>query len=130
MNGKFTVKQDLTDEMDVKFLAFNFQGGQYKLMVEKLFKHFCKSLYKIEYKNFYEDYQSQTSNPVAYNTCPYPAGSSEVKNYHFNDNRLILPPRIPGREKWRVGCRILKGQEELGGYNIYLTVISNSSLLG
>lgn len=123
------MKQDLTDDMDVKFLAFNLQGGQYKLMIEKLSKIFCKSLYSIEYKSFFENYQAHTSNPVAYKTCPYPEGSNEVKNYQIIDNGKLFPPHIPGNEKWKIGCRILKGNEVLCGYNIYLMIRTNNSLL-
>lgn len=105
------------------------QGGQYKQMVDKKFTNFCNTLYMEGSKAFFENYQAHTTNPVPWKTCPYPAGSNEVKNFHVEDSELLLPPYIPGGEKWKIEMRFLRKGEILGGYNIFATLRSAESLL-
>ena len=100
MNGNFTVKQNLGEDIDVNIVGLNFQGGRYRQMIDKTLENFCKSLYKADYKDIFEDYQGHTSNPVAYNTCPYPAESKEVKNYFFKDGSSAFPKYLM--------CRVMK----------------------
>jgi hypothetical protein len=130
VNGKFTVKMDLGADIDAIGVGLNFQGNQYKKIFDKRLNNFCESLYHDLYRGYFEDYQAHTVNPVEWNTCPYPAGENEVKNFLIEDNGNILPPYIPGSEKWKAELRFLKNGEVLGGYNIYAIIRSETSLLG
>lgn len=105
------------------------QGGQYKQMVDKKVTNFCTSLYVEPSKPIFENYQSHTTNPVAWKTCPYPAGSNEVKDFYVEDSELLLPPYIPGGEKWKIEMRFSRKGEVLGGYNLYASLRSEESLL-
>lgn len=98
-------------------------------MGEKTLKNFCSSLYDVKLKEHYEDYQTHMSKPVAWNTCPYPAGSNEVTNYAISD-QSILPAYLPGNEKWKVEMRFLRKDVILGGYNIYAILRDEKSILG
>lgn len=124
------MKQNLGEDIDIDGIGLNLQGGQYKQMVEKEFKNFCETLYMEGSKTFFEHYQSHTTNPVAWKTCPYPAGTNEVKNFYVDDRFLLLPPYIPGSEKWKVGMRFSRDGEILGGYNIFALLRNEASLLG
>lgn len=115
--------------MDVNFAVLNFQGGSYKLMVEKYFKDFCESLYQESYKDFFEDYQAHTDKPVAYKTCPYPVTKQDLRNYFVRDQTNLLPPHIPGNEKWKLFFRFIRNETVLGGYDFYLIFRNGKSLL-
>lgn len=128
MNGKFVTKQPLGEDMDMILQFYNLQGGQYKLMLTHRMDNFCKSIYKEEYKATFEDYQAHTTNPVRYNQCPYPASENEVKNFIARDV-TVLPPRIPGGEKWRLDTRFYKKGKSLGGHNFYVIFRSQQSFL-
>lgn len=130
INGKFTVKQELGEDMDIHGAAYNLQGGQYKQMVEKKFVNFCNTVYMNTNKFIFENYQSHTTNPVEWKTCGYPAGSNEVKNFLVDDNVFPLPPYVPGGEKWKIEIRMVRAGEVLGGYDIYANLRSNETLLG
>lgn len=111
-------------------MALNFQGNQYKKIGDKNIKNFCSTVYMDNHQELFEDYQSHTSNPVPWKTCPYPKGSNEVKNFLLKNSASLLPPYIPGGEKWKIEVRFFRGEAELGGYNIYGLLRSNASLLG
>lgn len=96
MNGKYTVKQELGDDVAITFAALNLQGGQYKKMFEKDFDHFCSAMYIDAFQLPFEGYQAHNKNPVPWKTCPFPAGSNEVFNYLAMDTESLLPPYIPG----------------------------------
>lgn len=121
--------QELGEDVSVHGAGLNLQGGQYKQMIEKTFGNFCHSLYMQTSKIFFESYQGHTTNPVAWNTCPYPAGQNEVKNFMVDDGFFMLPEYIPGSEKWKVVIRFSRHGEVLGGYNIYVTLRNEHSLL-
>jgi hypothetical protein len=120
----------MDNDLEVYMSGLNLQGGQYKLMLEKSFEHFCDTFYMDPHENFYEEYQEHTKNPVPWKTCPYPAGPNEVTNFLFEDNGNLLPPYIPGNEKWKIEVRILREGKVLGGYNIYAILRNVNTLLG
>lgn len=124
------MKQALGDDVDIHVVGLNQQGGQYKKMGEKALLKFCSSLYQDNIKTIYEDYQAHTSNPVAWDTCPFPAGSNEVFNYALNNPEDVMPPYVPGGEKWKAEFRFSREGEILGGYNIYGIVRNEKSILG
>lgn len=64
----FTVKQDLGEDIDVYVSGLNFQGGQYKKIMDKTLEKFCSLFYNENHKKLFEDYQSHTSHPVAWKT--------------------------------------------------------------
>lgn len=129
MHGKYTVKQPIGDDVDIYIVGLNFQGGQYKKIFEKSEINFCKTFYQDYVREYYEDYQAHSTNPTPWNTCPYPAGSNEIVNYAINDDSL-LPPYLPGSEKWKVEMMLKKNGEDFGGYNIYVTLRTEQTLLG
>ena len=98
-------------------------------MIEKSFANFCEALYMDASKSFFEDYQAHTINPVAWKTCPYPAGQNEVKNFYADDRVIVLPPYIPGSEKWKIELRFMREAEVLGGYNIFVSLRTEHTLL-
>lgn len=99
-------------------------------MHEHTMKNFCASIYEPKYRNIFEDYQSHTSNPVKFGQCPYPAGENKVKRFFIRNAEGLLPPYIPGGEKWRIDARFLRKDEEQGGYNFYFALRSLQSLIG
>lgn len=72
------MKQALGSDMDFRFVAENHASGGYKKIFDRIFPNFCLFLYQEHYKDLFEDYQSKTTNPVAFNTCPYPAENKSV----------------------------------------------------
>ena len=112
----------------MKVEGFNFQGGQYKKLGEKMFDKFCKSVYDDYIKKTYEDFEAASSLKVPFGTCPLPAGINEVTNLMIEENGL-LPPYVPGGEKWRVDVRFLREEVVLGGYNVYALIRNEQSLL-
>jgi hypothetical protein len=117
------------DDLDMYGVGLNFQGNQYKKLFDKTLNHFCSTYYIDLYKPYFEDYQSHTTHPVAWKTCPYPAGSNEVRNFMVEDDGKLLPPYIPGNEKWKAEIRFLRNGTALGGFNIYASIRSEESIL-
>jgi hypothetical protein len=109
--------------------GLNLQGNQYKLMIEKHFDHFCDILYVEQHKSFFERYQNHTKYPVAWKTCPYPEGENEVFNFLVEDTGNLLPPYVPGNEKWKAEARFFREGKVLGGYNIYGILRTMSTLV-
>lgn len=120
----------LGPDIDIYAAGLNQQGGQYKKIIDKNIENFCAMVYQDPHKDFFENYQSHTTNPVAWNTCPFPAGSNEVINYLVEDTGNFLPPYVPGGEKWKLEVRFLRADEVLGGYNIFGILRNNQTLLG
>ena len=108
--------------------AFNFQGGQYKKMSEKKMETFCQFLYKDAYKIDVVNFFDSLTVKIPYGTCPVPAGEYDVSNFLMTNNGL-LPPYIPGGEKWKINARYIKGTEVVGGYNVYALVRNEQSLI-
>lgn len=129
VNGKFTVKQPLGNDMTMHGTGLNLQGGQYKQMIEKDLEHVCDTLYLDVHKSFFERYQGHLKNPVPWKTCPYPAGPNEVTNFLVEDTGNLLPPYVPGNEKWKVEARFLRDGKVLGGYNIYAILRNMNTLI-
>ena len=126
--GKYNLKVPLDDENDVKVEAYNFQGGQYKKMGDKKLDNFCKSLYQEAVEKPFSQFYEASSFKIPFNTCPFPAGENEVNNLIVDDNGM-LPPYIPGGEKWRLDVRYLKQDKVLGGFNVYAMIRNEQSLL-
>ena len=116
------------DGVDLMIEAYNFQGGQYKKIVEKKLDHFCKSLYVDAYRSDYEKFNDASSDKVPFGTCPYPIVNNTITNFLVSKSGL-LPPYIPGGEKWRINVRYLRTEEVLGGYNLYLLVRNDQSVM-
>jgi hypothetical protein len=115
--------------MEILLVGLNFQGNQYKKIFDKTVYTICDSLYVDIHKDYFEKYQAHLSNPVAWKTCPYPAGSSEVNNLVADDFGNLLPPYIPGGEKWKFEVRFIRDGVALGGYNLYGIIRTEKSLL-
>lgn len=129
LNGKFEILMDFSNEITMHVAALNFQGNQYKKIAEKDLGKFCDVLYVDNLKELYEDMQSHIATSVQWKTCPYPKGPNEVHNYLLKDMSNILPPYVPGSEKWQLQIRFHKDNEVLGGYNVYALLRSEESLL-
>ena len=128
VSGKYDLKLSLDDEIDIFVEALNFQGGQYKKMFDKRLDKFCTTLYVDTFKNSYNRFNDASLVKIPFGTCPYPSGKNEINNLMFDDDGL-LPPYIPGSEKWKAEIRFLKNEEILGGFNIYAIIRSEQSLM-
>lgn len=105
----------------------NFQGGQYKKIFSKTVEKMCEGLYSDELEPYFKDAMKSLSKPFVWKTCPIPAGPNRFNNFMMEDR--ILPPYIPGGEKWLIEIKIFKGEDLLGGYKYYATIRSEQSLL-
>lgn len=115
--------------MAVYVAGLNLQGNQYKLMIEKNFDHFCDILYLEAHRSFINRYQNHMKFPVPWRTCPYPEGDNEVTNFLVEDTGNVLPPYVPGNEKWKVEMRFSRQGKVLGGYNLYAILRSMDTIL-
>ena len=114
--------------MSMEVSGFNFQAGQYKKLVEKKFEKYCETMYQESFKFYYEQFQSSTDHPTPWKACPFPAGENEVHNFLIEDIGL-LPPYIPGSEKWRADIRFFKNDKVVGGYNVYGIIRNEEKIL-
>lgn len=129
LNGKFEAKMEFSNEMTIHITGLNLQGNQYKKIMEKDFGKFCDALYVDAAKEVFEDMHSHFDTSVPWKACPYPKGPNEIHNYLLKDVSDLLPAYVPGGEKWQVQVRFHKDDEVLGGYNFYLMLRSEESLL-
>jgi hypothetical protein len=110
-------------------VASNFQGGQYKKIVEKSLVEPCASLYKDEFRENFENVQKAHTTQVAWLICPYPAGPKEVNNLMIDDSASLLPAYLPGGEKWKIEIKAFKNGELYGGFNLYVILRNERTLL-
>jgi surfactin synthase thioesterase subunit len=127
-NGSYTVKQELNNDMNYQFFAYNLQGGQYKLIVEKDLGSVCDFLYSEGHRHIYEDFMSHTEPSVPFKTCPYPQTQHNVKNYLLKGVNEMIPPYVPGSEKWKVEAEIRLNGKILGGAVFYATLINSDNI--
>jgi Protein of unknown function (DUF1091) len=130
LNGKYTIKIPLGDNINMQMAALNYNGGGYKMIAEKTFEGFCRSLYNDTIREYYEEFQEYQEVNIPWKTCPYPTGTNVLTNYVFQDYGDYLPPYLPGSEKWKVEIRYVEKGEVLGGYNIYAIMRNMRSLMG
>ena len=129
VNGAYTLKMPLDDRVSMLFNLYNFQGGQYKKMGDRKLDRYCETMYVDNLKSYFEKFQASTTNPTPWKACPFPPGRNEVKNYLFEENG-ILPPYIPGGEKWKAEVRFFHNDSVLGGYDLYAIIRNDEKLLG
>ena len=128
MNGKYQIKISIDNSYDVLIEAFNFQGGQYKKFGDRKLEKFCKSLYIEPVKNTYAKFYGASSVKVPFGTCPFPAMDNVISNLMISDNGM-LPPYLPGGEKWRVSFNFFKNGEVMGGYNLDVLLRNQQTLM-
>lgn len=110
--------------------ALNFQGNQYKMIFEKNFGKFCDAIYSSnDVKTILEDVHNHAAVKVPTDTCPYPKGPNEIKSYLLKGFEKLLPPYMPGGEKWQFQLRFIKDGEIMGGYNFYVLIRTQESLI-
>jgi hypothetical protein len=105
------------------------QGGEYRKIFERRVDELCKTGYNETFKPYFEDFQAVQTPPVPWKACPYPKGVYEMKNYHIEDYGGLIPPYVPGGEKWQMQVRYILDSEFIGGFNAFLTLRSEKSLL-
>lgn len=120
---------DLSNDLTVTVAASNFQGNQYKHMFGKELGKFCDVLYQPSLENIFNGIHEHGKVKVAWKTCPYPKGPNEAYNYLLQDAGNILPPYLPGGEKWKLELRYFNGSDVLGGYNMFALLRNEQSLL-
>lgn len=130
VSGSYSINYHIDDTVLLTFAALNLQGGQYKKIFDKNIYTICSTLYNETFREIYEDFQTHQKYQVPWKTCPYPTGPNEIFNYYLEDFGSMLPPYVPGGEKWKMDIRYFKGDELLGGFSAYLTLRSERSLLG
>lgn len=131
IDGTYAILASVDDTYLMRLSAFNFQGGQYKLMFEKQMGNLSEQLYNEANHEFWDNFQSHQKFPVAWKTWPYPAGPNEIKNFYLDDYGKLIPPYVPGREKWRIEVRytIVGSDEIVGGYDAYGVLRNHNSLM-
>jgi hypothetical protein len=107
----------------------NMQGGNYKKTLEGSMNEICKNGYNETFRPYFDNLQSAQTPKVAWKTCPYPANKYELKNFRFEDYGSLLPPYLPGSERWQLQIRYAREGEVYGGFNMYVTMRNKQSLL-
>lgn len=116
------------NDIDVSVEAYNLQGGQYKKIFNKRLDKFCLTMWNEAYKSYYDKFNDALSVRVPWATCPYPKVNNTLTNLIIS-NEGALPPYVPGGEQWRINVRYIKAEEILGGYNLYMLLRSEQSIL-
>jgi hypothetical protein len=115
--------------VSVSGTALNFQGNQYKKIFDKTINNLCTLMYNETFREYFDDFQRHQKYPVESKTCPYPTGPNEIKNFMFQDYGNLLPPYVPGNEKWKLEIRYIYGEEILGSFNFYGLLRNQKSLM-
>jgi hypothetical protein len=105
------------------------QGGEYRKIFEVQTYEICKNGYNETLRPYFDDFQAASTPKVAWKTCPYPAGKYDVKNFRFEDYGSLIPPYMPGSERWQMQLRYFRDGKAYGGYNAYATLRTEKSLL-
>jgi hypothetical protein len=88
------------------------------MMVEKDLGPFCDTFYLEAHRKIYESFYGYFSPNVIFGTCPFPAGNYSMSDYPFSeeDFEKLVPPYIPGSEKWRIFLKLsINGTAKGGG---------------
>lgn len=124
ISGNYTIKEDVGNENTVHVSGFNFQGGQYKLMVEKSLGQFCDIFYAEPHREVYESFSDYYTPNVEFGTCPFPANNYSMRDYLISNEKFekLIPPYIPGSEKWKIVFKVLLDGKVRGGNVFYVTI--------
>ena len=128
ISGKYNLKLPLDDDIDIFVEALNFQGGQYKKIGDKRLNKFCTTLYTDSFKKVFDDYYEASLVKTPFGTCPFPVMQNEVTNFYISEDGM-LPQYIPGGEKWKIHMRFIKDSDVLGGYNIYMLIRNEKTMI-
>lgn len=114
--------------MNLQIYGFNLQGGQYKQMIEKNLGNFCDFFYSDAHKDMYDDVITHYEPFVPFGTCPFPKGQYTVKNYRLKGVEDMIPPYVPGSEKWKAIAEFQLNGTRLGGMTFYGTLINDKNV--
>jgi hypothetical protein len=128
-DGTYKIITDIDDSFSLQVIGLNMQGGQYRKIFERSVDEVCKAAYNETFKPYYDDLQAAQNIQIPWKTCPYPKGEYELRNYYVQDYGSLIPPYMPGGEKWMVTVRYIKDDEIHGGFDFYVILRSEQSLL-
>jgi hypothetical protein len=119
----------LDDSLTYEITALNLQGGEYRKIFHLEFDGLCKHAYNETYRSYFENFQAKQDHTVKWKTCPYPAGPNRVNKFYIEDYGNLIPPYIPGNERWLIKNRFVKNGKPIGGSNAYGILRNEQSLL-
>jgi Protein of unknown function (DUF1091) len=129
LDGTYEILTAIDNRINGSASALNFQGNQYKKLFDKTINNLCTLIYNETFREYFDDFQRHQKYPVKVNTCPYPTGPNEIKNFRIQDYGDLLPAYVPGSEKWKLEIRFIDGEEVLGGYNLFVLLRNQKSLM-
>lgn len=78
IDGTYTLLASIDDTWKTEVDIYNLQGGQYRKMVDTIHgEKLCTLGYNETFRDYFENFQAHQDHPVAWKTCPYPAGSKK-----------------------------------------------------
>jgi hypothetical protein len=105
------------------------QGGEYRKIIDVSTDLICTKGYNETFRTYFEEFQAAQDIKVPWKSCPYPTGSYKLSNFLIQDYGDVLPPYMPGSERWQFQIRYSKEEVEYGGFNAYITLRTEQSLL-
>ena len=96
-------------------------------MFEKDLGPLCDFLYQPTIEDWFKNLHNHMKVNVPFGTCPYPKGENEITNFLIKDDGL-LPPYVPGNERWKVEVRFAR-EKILGGYDVIGLLRTQKSLM-
>lgn len=130
MDGKYSVLQTFHDSMVVSATGLNFVAGQYKKIFDKMIEQPLTTMYSYtKLQPYFDGFQRSQKVQYPWLTNPYPFGDNEITSLAVEDYDSMVPPYIPGGEKWKFEVRVFFNNELLGGGDLYVTVRNQRSLL-
>ena len=127
-DGSYTQKINGSNDITLHCYGYNFQGGQYKLMVEKHLGQLCDFFFNEMHKEVWEDVMNHSDKFIPGKTCPFPAGLYTIRNYMLKGLVEMIPPYVPGSEKWKGVAEYRLNETVLGGMTFYFTLINDKNM--
>lgn len=103
----------------LSFEAFNLSGGQYKKIFGNIFGPFCDFVYSKNIEKEFKAALAKSNSTTAYGTCPIPPQTFEVIDYAPEGAGDVIPPYMPGNERWKVDLWGTKNGEVVSGFRVY-----------
>lgn len=119
----------MDDSFNVHIKGNNMQGGEYRKIHEASQDLLCTTGYNDTFRPYFDDFQDASDPKVPWKTCPYHPGHYRLNNYVIHDYGDLLPPYLPGSEKWKFEITYFKDGVEYGGFNAYVILRTEKSLL-
>jgi hypothetical protein len=126
--GYAVINRPLDNSIELGFEAYNLQGGQYKLMFNRLVGKFCDSVYEPHLKEDTEKFFQRSNISITFGECPISPRAFTFNDFAPEGIGEFLPQYVPGNERWKLRIFLEENGKRTGSFDIYALLRNQQSM--